>query len=89
MALAPAQNDTEGQAALKSGVYNSGASAPTTNPMVTRVSIRLAAYFGLTAFETGRINNIAQKLLDDAAGDSSKVKLDAARPALEKMFGAL
>ena len=73
----------------KSGDYNSGAAGPSANALAGRVARRLAARFGLTSFETGRINNVAQKLLDDAGGDSEKVKLDSARDALVKLLGPL
>jgi hypothetical protein len=89
MALAPALNDIEGQAALKSGTYNSGASAPTTNPMTSRVMVIAAARFGLTNFETGKIGNICASALTAAGGDPQKVDYAGMRPALVKLLGPL
>lgn len=92
MALGPHKADPNYAAQMKlveSGDYNSGAAGTSTVAPVLRVSLRLAAHYGLTAFETGRIGNVAKKLLDEAGGDTSKVRLDTARADLVKLLGPL
>ena len=92
MALIPHKADPNYEAQMKlhaAGEYNSGVAALSTDPLVNRVAVRLAAHYGLTPFETGRITSVAQKLLDDAGGDTSKVRLDTARDALAKLLKVL
>jgi len=50
-----------------------------------RVTRRLAAHFGLSNYAGGRINSVAQKLLNSAQGVEAKVKLDDARADLVEM----
>jgi hypothetical protein len=89
MALAPAESDAAGLAALKAGNYNSGGTGQTATPMLSRVMVIAAARYGLTAFEQGKINNICTAALAAAGGDPQKVDYAGMRPALIKLLGAL
>jgi hypothetical protein len=89
MALVPGANDTEGQAALKAGTYNSGGTGQTATPMLSRVMVIAAARFGLTAFEQGKIGNVCTAALAAAGGDPQKVDFAGMRPALVKLLGPL
>jgi len=87
MALTPTANDTEGQAALKAGTYNTGPAASPAPPLLFRVAIITAAKYGLTAHEQGRISNICAQSLAAAGGDPQRVDYAAMRPALVKLLG--
>lgn len=50
-----------------------------------RIARRLVAHYGLSGYAEGRIGLVAQKLLDTAKNDESKVRLDDARAELIEM----